>query len=244
VAFPTTGLLDAFNRANGALGANWTKGIYATTDSGLTITTNVVLSDGAGGRANAHGFWNPGTFGPDSEATLDVVSASGTVVGLWVRLSGTTGSMNGYAWKRDIGGATNEMSRYDAGAQTVLGVSTNGSGFAAGDSWGLEIVGNALKAYRKPSAGSWALESGRRVRTRLTRAPGTSVSRFGAAAHRSTTSAAAPLPARQARTRSSILSLSCRTEGSSYGKAVPARRPVSSTRRRCAALSGCRRRHV
>lgn len=160
MAFPTTGLLDTFNRANGALGANWTKGIYATTDSGLTITTNVVLSDGAGGRANAHGFWNPGTFGPDSEATLDVVSASGTVVGLWVRLTGTTGSMNGYAWKRDIGGATNEMSRYDAGAQTVLGVSTNGSGFAAGDSWGLEIVGNALKAYRKPSAGSWALESG------------------------------------------------------------------------------------
>src|SRR5207344_2483263 len=55
-AFPSTGVLDNFNRANGAIGGSW-----VGQTSGLTISNNqLTSSNGAGVSA----VWNGQVFGP------------------------------------------------------------------------------------------------------------------------------------------------------------------------------------
>lgn len=63
MAFPTTPVLDAFNRADGALGANWTSPVV-TAEATPTISANVVI-----GPASVRGsaYWNVATY-LDSEA--------------------------------------------------------------------------------------------------------------------------------------------------------------------------------
>jgi len=60
-AFPTTGILDNFNRANGAIGGQWTG---ATT--GLSITNNQLTQT----CCYATTAWNGAIFGPDQEAYI------------------------------------------------------------------------------------------------------------------------------------------------------------------------------
>jgi len=59
---PSTPVLDTFNRANGALGANW---VQLASDIGqLTIQSNVARSPSG---ATVASVWAPAQFGPDSE---------------------------------------------------------------------------------------------------------------------------------------------------------------------------------
>ena len=61
--FPTTPVLDNFNRANGAIGANW--GGYA---SAFSIASNQL--DVTAGGFDTYTIWNATSFGADQEAYI------------------------------------------------------------------------------------------------------------------------------------------------------------------------------
>ncbi|MBI1796658.1 MAG: PQQ-dependent sugar dehydrogenase [Candidatus Eisenbacteria bacterium] len=86
-AFPGTPVLDNFNRANGALGPNWTG-----TTTGLSISSNrLVQSSGT-----AFPVWAGGAFGPDQEAYVTMAATSTTAPGqdLLLKIQGTDPTTN------------------------------------------------------------------------------------------------------------------------------------------------------
>jgi hypothetical protein len=84
VAFPYTPLLDTFNRANGALGANW--GGQPTRFAILNNTENVT----GAGLSTAH--WMGATYGPNQEVffTFDTIAANAEELGLLLKLNGAS----------------------------------------------------------------------------------------------------------------------------------------------------------
>lgn len=84
VAFPYTPVLDNFNRANGALGANW--GGQATRFAILNNTENVT----GAGLSTAH--WTGATYGPNQEVffTFDTIAANAEELGLLLKLNGAS----------------------------------------------------------------------------------------------------------------------------------------------------------
>jgi hypothetical protein len=71
--FPTSGILDNFNRANGSLGSNW----YGNT-SGYNISSNKLLVKSK--NANLDIYWNNASFGPNQEAYFTFSSVNATSV--------------------------------------------------------------------------------------------------------------------------------------------------------------------
>ena len=79
--FPTTSVLDNFNRANGAIGSSWT----GQNDSSFTVSSNQLANNSSG--LDSFAAWSPASFGADQEAyvTLSQVSASGSEQGLLLK---------------------------------------------------------------------------------------------------------------------------------------------------------------
>jgi len=69
MAFPTTPVLDSFNRSDGGLGADWTSPNVFSGDSSPTILSNVVK---AGASVYGSAYWDVATFGPDTEVYLTI----------------------------------------------------------------------------------------------------------------------------------------------------------------------------
>lgn len=155
MAFPTTSVLDDFNRANTGPppSANWTSGAFNT--SGLKVVSNQALRVAG---ANGDGFWNPSTFGPDGEVfvTLVNLAASGNIY-LYLRLNNVPGfaTANGYALYAASAGSTIVYRIDPGGAATQIG-STMSPGFTAGDSVGASIAGSTISVYKK-TGGVWSL---------------------------------------------------------------------------------------
>ena len=83
-SFPSTGVLDTFNRANGNIGSNWTG-----SPSGYTIASNrLAITSGQ------DIYWNPPSFGTNQEAYVDLVSvdASSDEIDLILKAQGTSWS--------------------------------------------------------------------------------------------------------------------------------------------------------
>lgn len=160
MAFPTTGVLDNFNRADQEppLSASWSQGPKSfTAGDRMDIKTN----QAAGNAGNDNNdYWNVATFGPDCEVHWKVSARLDTVwQELYARLVNIgSGTSDGYGIRLTfIAGASNDellIFRLDNGALTSLGAAFVQE-VAAGDSFGLEIVGSTLTAYYKPAAGSW-----------------------------------------------------------------------------------------
>lgn len=153
MAFPTTGLLDSFTRADEnplSGGGNWDGPMYSG-GSELLVTSNQIGQ--AGSFANS--WWAASTFGPDCEAymVMSTVSSGGGQMVLFVRVQspGTTG-IDGYELF-DVSGTT-RFFRIDNEAETQLGADITHS-FSNGDSLGFEAIGSTLTAYDK-SAGTWS----------------------------------------------------------------------------------------
>jgi hypothetical protein len=161
VTFPTTAILDTFTRANVGPppSSSWTTDVRGFGDAGMKVSSNTVISN-AVADAPASTWWNVGTFGPSSESymTLSTLITSGQKAGPMVRISGPgTANADGYAihWVYASGGTDGiEIMRMDNGVFTQLGA-TISQDLAVGDSLGLEAIGSAITAYRKPSAGAW-----------------------------------------------------------------------------------------
>lgn len=145
--FPTTGVLDAFNRANGGLGADW------TTAAGFGGAAPRVLSNQASPAAGG-GFsmalYDVAQYG-NTEVYADLVTLpAGWSIALFARydLVGTMYSVGASA------GYT-QLSRWVGYTETILATSTV-TAWAAGEKLGLRVNGTKLEVWRY-TAGVWSL---------------------------------------------------------------------------------------
>lgn len=138
MTFPTTGLLDDFNRADGAPGANWTTPYKPTLTQPLAIISNQIAR-AAGGSGAADGMWIAADFGPDSEVYTSLTSGSGQV-NLYLRMFLTT-DINGYACGYTMSTGVYNIFRYVDGASTKLGTSGLAATLQVGDKVGVEVYG-------------------------------------------------------------------------------------------------------
>jgi hypothetical protein len=162
VAFPVTGILDSFDRADeGPPMTGWTTGLRGGTN-GLKIVTN--QCQGAVAAAANDGYWNAQQYGPDCEVycTLVTLPTSGDELELWARVQNPGTSVVGYLVRfiRNTPGNLTRIQIYrsDNNVQTQLGVEVGTAPvMAPGDKFGLQIVGGALNVYMNRGAG-WVLQ--------------------------------------------------------------------------------------
>lgn len=134
-----TTVSDDFNRANGALGANWASGLNSGSN---TIVSNAVV--GANDGADHTSIWQGTAIGPLQvvEVTIVVVGASNQYVRAGCNCSGSAGTNQGYGAYTDgtSGAGHTEVDEWLAGVQSVLGnVATT---FVATDRIGIVRTGS------------------------------------------------------------------------------------------------------
>lgn len=157
MAFPTTSVLDAFTRANGAAGSNWLAGFGDTLPS---INSNALKGSAAGWYG---AVWSPSgtpaSFSAPQEAFYTVTAAdasSAQQVGLVVRGTALNGgSYSGYM--AHINGGQLRITKLVSGSFTLLATGSTIT-LAAGDKLGIEVVGTTspvtINLYYAP-AGVW-----------------------------------------------------------------------------------------
>lgn len=159
MAFPTTGLLDNFNRADDLTpppGANWTNTVVSG-DVGMQLVGNALTF---GSAALSSNYWNVSTFGPNCEVYAGTVatppSANGAYLELFARVSNPGGgTLTGYSFRyTQAAASTWELNRWDNGAKTVIASGSTGA-MAANDKLGLECTNSQISGYRF-TGGSWA----------------------------------------------------------------------------------------
>lgn len=146
MAFPTTTLLDDFNRANASPpSASWSGPIFGANH--LAVSSNTCVGNGG---ASGSDYWNT-TVGPDTEVWAKFATLGGY---LYVRMKDPgSGTSDGYVVTPSTVSGNCTVCRIDNGALTQLG-SGLGSAAANGDVIGLEIISDTLQAYKNGSAWS------------------------------------------------------------------------------------------
>lgn len=136
MAFPTTGILDDFDRADEGPppSASWT-GPWLQADE-LKVVGNQCTSNGAG-----DAYWNPETFGPDTEAFDTLRSAATTDLGIRLTTPGA-GTTDGYM-VRHLSSSLRAF-RVDDAILTQLGASLTDSSSGIGDKFGAEMIDSDL----------------------------------------------------------------------------------------------------
>lgn len=162
MAFPTTGLLDSFTRADqNPVASGWAGPIFSG-ENQLKIVSNVLVPSSSG---DGNSYWNT-SVGPDVEAycTLASTWATGSRVIFYFR-STVGASVSGYRvdFRNIAGDHLVYIDRVDAGSVTNLGGGPLDplDTFASGDSFGIQMIGSRITAFRKPSGGVWTLLGGR-----------------------------------------------------------------------------------
>lgn len=141
-------LRDDFNRANGAIGANWSA-LFSGFGQ-LTISSNAAIGTFSG----LLSYWNGATFGPDVEVAIDVV---GTNPPLWVylRMINPGGaSVSGYECGYD--GSNWMIARVTNAVFTTI--ATVSGSLASGDKLMGRAVGSTIEVYQF-TGGSWVLRT-------------------------------------------------------------------------------------
>lgn len=142
--FPTTALLDDFNRADGGLGGNWTVPVDSG-DSTPTIVSNVW--SGIGNFCSS--YWSAASFAADQEVYIDVNSAN--THRLYLRISG------GSWYRLEIDYSFNpdqSQIRYWNGS-TYTTVATSVADITSAQAFGFEAIGTTLTGYKKVG-GVWS----------------------------------------------------------------------------------------
>lgn len=144
MAFPTTSVLDDFNRSNTGPppSSDWTDVV-----NGLKVVSNACV--GTTTDASNISYWNASAFGVDQEIHCKLASnLSGGAVDLYSRLNPATG--DGY----DVNIASYEnkiyILRLDEWAVTQLGATISQT-LEAGDYVGVEVISSTIKVYLKES---------------------------------------------------------------------------------------------
>lgn len=164
--FPSTAVLDSFTRADEGPppSASWADKILSADSNGLKVSGNQLVPGGAP-TVPASSYWSAETFGPDVEVFCTIATpptTAGANPSLWARLAtpGVAGTTDGYRLSASAAaGAANDtllLQRYDNDTPTSLGATINiGADWAAGDGFGMTIIGSTITVYYKPAAGDW-----------------------------------------------------------------------------------------
>ncbi len=156
---PSLGVLDNFNRANQGPqpSSSWSK-FGGSVGEGLQVSSNAVTRTSSGSYRQGS-YWNPSTFGPDSQVYVTVNNrTAGDEIELGVRLNSVgAGTTTGYSLNID-GNDNWGFSKYTNGNGSGLDTGTVKS-IAVGDKIGLTVSGSTLTAWHKPAAGSWTVVS-------------------------------------------------------------------------------------
>lgn len=148
MAFPTTGILDNFNRDDEGPppSASW---------ANITDGLEVIGSECAGDQAAENiSYWNVATFGADCECYASIVNLT-EAHGVWARMKdvGASNTLDGY-WVRVVAADTIRIYRVDDGSATQLGADVTQT-VAAGDKLGIECVGDQVSAYFDDGGAGW-----------------------------------------------------------------------------------------
>ena len=152
--FPTTGLLDNFNRANQGPppSASWSTDIWGESAGGLRVVSNQCADEAGDG---GDGWWNAATHGPNSEAYCDLSTAD-----LWLEvyarlISPGTAGLDGYFLQilPAAGDEDARIFRIDNAIETQLGATYTAGTYGSGNQIGFELIGGTLTAYQ--NTGSW-----------------------------------------------------------------------------------------
>lgn len=160
MAFPTTGVIDVFTRADAAsLGANYTANPFNNGATSLEISSNAAVGQNATFSFDLN-WYNVATFGPDVEVfvTLSTLGDAASEVYLIARVqspSASSSTGDGYWCELTGGGTTLTYKSITNGSASTLGSSETPGAFSPGDSFGFSVVGTTLQAYRKTS-GVWS----------------------------------------------------------------------------------------
>ena len=133
---------DSFDRANGALGSNW------TTVSGTgapQIVSNTLRVRTAGALSSA--YWSASTFSSDQFAQASLPNSSGTQYGpgIAVRLSGSKGY---FLW---YGNSSNTVSLWrmdSSSSETLLKQSASLTVSPSSDVWKIQAAGSTISGYQ------------------------------------------------------------------------------------------------
>lgn len=159
MAFPVTGILDDFNRADTGPppGASWSSGSVISGSAGLTVVSQR-LTWSAGQNSNV---WTT-AFGPDQEAycTLATIPGDNQQVLLYLRLKETGATtVDGYCAhflrSDSFGGARVYLYRVDNNVETQLGSIGNDLSALISNGYkiGLRMVGSVLSAFTNRGSG-------------------------------------------------------------------------------------------
>jgi hypothetical protein len=153
--FPTTGILDNFNRANAdPLDGNWSAALGF---NGLALTSNQVQSPTT---SYEDAYWTAANFGPNMEvyATIATKGGNGHEVSFYARLINPASSTtaDGYNfWSQVMGGTDiHAFYRLDNNGFTQIG-SDISMEIASGDKLGGESIGSTHTYYRHNGT-SWS----------------------------------------------------------------------------------------
>lgn len=164
MAFPTTSILDDFNRANEGPppGADWSTPVGGPAgSSGLKVLSNVCGTDNIIDVVGS--AMRTATSGPDCEvyATITTLPDDTDFVILGARYNETDAfTWDGYFlyWHRDD---TNSLGNGGSWFEVVIAstmvdvIGITNLTVSAGDALGMSVIGSAIKVYHKPSAGAW-----------------------------------------------------------------------------------------
>jgi hypothetical protein len=141
--FPTTPILDSFNRANegpppsASWGGNWYGGA-----AGLVVASNLL-----GAEANGAGYWLA-PFAADQECYLTLINIAGAQSNLICRMTNPGAGYNAYQVEWFHGTNTARFRKTVGGADTFLGAAFATDPFTtAGDVIGMRVVADTITAY-------------------------------------------------------------------------------------------------
>jgi len=156
MSFPTTGLLDDFNRADAdPIDGSWSSPLYQS-ETGLRIVSGAIDAAISSGR---NSYYSAAQYGPDCEvyAKLTQQSTGGGSARIFARIiNPNTPNLSGYRLVVFQGGSGPErIQRIDNGTAVTLGADMTET-VSDGDLIGLECLGSAIRAYLF-TGGSWQL---------------------------------------------------------------------------------------
>jgi hypothetical protein len=137
MAFPTTAILDDFNRGNTGppLSANWTADPSNVGVGGHRVVSQVATQ-------GEHSYWSASTFGPDQEAYMTIVNMAGTVAALFMRIqSAGTSSSDFYSVDWTTGGSLSVTRCIDSFSVETTIDSASVAAVANGYKLGAEVLG-------------------------------------------------------------------------------------------------------
>jgi len=132
--FPATGILDNFDRANGAIGSAW-----SGNTAGFAISSNRLIATGY----DPWGVYNGATFGPDQEAYIrfNAITATAPEHNLMLKVQGLAWNLGHIEVRYDARLAVVYVNTYTPGSGWA-GRGTIPASFAAGDRFGARALAN------------------------------------------------------------------------------------------------------